>query len=155
MRTVHPLPAGAISRSTFIRGLAGGLAVAAAGGPLTPFPAMAGEREEEEDENEVQAVPKPIPGGLDISPATPPFIHVHGPGPKNLVLPFSEAKGEGLDVEPSTITDFKAVVAMAYHVGSATGSDGKTYNLETDVRAFQGEFIAADETHHRGTFALL
>ncbi len=81
----------------------------------------------------------------------------YGKGPRlcRPVLPFSGVTGEGLDLEPSTITDFKGVVTQADHVGSATGSDGKTYNLETDVRAFQGEFIATDGTHHRGTFALL
>jgi hypothetical protein len=111
--------------------------------------------EEEEGEPEVEAVPNPIPGGLDISPLSPPFIHVHGPGPTDLVLPFSGGVGEGLDVEPNTITDFNGVVAQAYHVGTVTGSDGKTYNLETDVRAFKGEFVAADGTYHSGTFALV
>jgi hypothetical protein len=40
-------------------------------------------------------------------------------------------------VEPSTITDFKGVTVLAYHVGSATGSDGRQYGLETDIRVME------------------
>jgi hypothetical protein len=55
-------------------------------------------------------------------------------------------------VEPSTITDFKGVTALAYHVGTVTGSDGVTYNLQTDVRVFEGEYIAEDGSRREGTF---
>jgi hypothetical protein len=62
---------------------------------------------------------------------------------------------QGLNVEPSTITDFRGVTALAYHVGTATGSDGLTYNLETDVRVFAGEYVAEDGSRHEGTFGEL
>jgi hypothetical protein len=47
-------------------------------------------------------------------------------------------------VEPSVITDYKGVTALAFHAGTATGSDGKQYNLETDMRAIEGTYIAED-----------
>jgi hypothetical protein len=93
--------------------------------------------------------PKPIPGGLDI----PPLIHEFLPGPETITLPFTQLTLQGLHVEPSTITDFKGVTALAYHAGTVTGSDGFTYNLETDIRVIAGEYIAEDGTRREGTFA--
>ena len=101
--------------------------------------------------------PKPIPGGIDLSEfgLKPPydFIHEFLPGPKGVVLPFTKAVLEGLNVEPSTITDFKGATALAYHVGKATGSDGKTYNLETDFRIMEGRYVSVEGTRREGTFA--
>jgi hypothetical protein len=92
--------------------------------------------------------PKPIPGGFDI----PPLIHEFIPGPETITLPFTLITLQGLNVEPSTIADFRGVTALAYHVGTVTGSDGVTYNLETDVRVFEGEYVAEDGSRHEGTF---
>jgi hypothetical protein len=93
-------------------------------------------------------LPKPIPGGLDL----PPLIHTFIPGPETITLPFTLITLQGLHVEPSNITDFRGVTALAYHVGTVTGSDGRTYNLETDVRVFAGEYVAEDGSRHEGTF---
>jgi hypothetical protein len=93
--------------------------------------------------------PKPIPGGIDV----PPLIHIFVPGPETITLPFTGFTLQGLHVEPSTITDFQGVTAQAYHVGTATGSDGLTYNLETDVRVYEGEYVAEDGSRREGTFA--
>jgi hypothetical protein len=95
--------------------------------------------------------PKPIPGGIDI----PPLIHIFVPGPETITLPFTRFTLQGLNVEPSTITDFQGVTAQAYHVGTATGSDGITYNLETDVRIYAGDYVAEDGSRSQGTFAHL
>ena len=101
--------------------------------------------------------PKPIPGGTDLSELglKPPydFIHTFAPGPKGVVLPFTKVPLAGLNVEPSTITDFKGATALAYHVGKATGSDGKTYNLETDIRVMEGRYVSVEGTRRHGTFA--
>jgi hypothetical protein len=86
---------------------------------------------------------------------TPGFvIHVFGAGDPAVTLPFTGITLQGFDVEPSTITDFKGSSALAYHVGTARGSDGKTYNLETDIRAFEGEYVV-DGIARRGSFALI
>ena len=128
-------------RRSFLLGTAGTLAVGLAA-PLTrpnisaahapPLPA-----------------PTPIPGGIDI----PPLIHEFLPGPEEITLPFTLLTLQGLNVEPSTITDFKGFTALAYHVGTATGSDGTKYNLETGIRVIEGEYIAEDGTRGEGTFA--
>jgi hypothetical protein len=97
--------------------------------------------------------PKPIPGGIDLgSDFSPSFIHLFIPGPETITLPFTLFTLQGLNVEPSVITDFNGVTALAYHVGTATGSDGIEYNLETDVRVFQGQYVAEDGSRHEGTF---
>jgi hypothetical protein len=93
--------------------------------------------------------PKPILGGVDF----PPFIHEFLPGPETITLPFTLATLQGLNVEPSTITDFKGVTVLAYHVGAATGHDGTKYNLETDIRVMQGEYVAENGKKREGTFA--
>ena len=94
--------------------------------------------------------PKPIPGGPVIESVS---IHEFLAGPENITLPFTDLQLEGLNVEPSTITDFMGFTALAYHAGTVTGSDGITYNLETDIRVMEGEYVGEDGKHHDGTFA--
>ena len=101
----------------------------------------------------VLPAPKPIPGGNQIPGG--PLIHVFAPGPPDVTLPFSGGTLQGLDVEPSVITDYKGVTAVAFHAGTATGSDGKRYNLETDMRAMEGTYIAENGTRQRGLFAFI
>ena len=90
--------------------------------------------------------PVPIPGGLVL----PPQIHVFAPGPTNQGF-------QGLDVEPSVITNYRGFSAIAYPggFGTATDNNGNEYDVITDMRVFQGEYISADGTHHRGTFAFI
>ena len=101
----------------------------------------------------VLAAPKPIPGGIELPDGS--VIHVFAPGPPDVTLPFTGIQLMGRDVEPSVITDYKGVTALAFHVGTATGSDGKQYNLETDMRAMEGNYIAEDGSRQRGLFALI
>jgi hypothetical protein len=96
--------------------------------------------------------PHPIPGGLQPAPGL--VIHVFGPGDPAVTLPFSGGTLQGFDVEPATITDFNGSTALAYHVGTARASDGTTYNLETDMRAFEGEYVVDGKVHH-GSFAFV
>ena len=44
---------------------------------------------------------------------------------------------------------------MAFHVGSALGSDGVTYGLETDMRAFAGRYVGVDGEVHEGAFGFV
>ena len=97
-------------------------------------------------------LPSPIPGGIELAPGN--VIHVFGPGDPSVTLPFTGITLQGLDVEPSTITDFKGSTAVAFHVGTARANDGKTYNLETDIRAYEGEYLS-EGTVHRGSFVLV
>ena len=68
-----------------------------------------------------------------------------------MTLPFTGITLQGFDVEASTITDFNGFSPL---VGSARASDGQTYNLETDIRAFEGEYVAEGEVR-QGSFALI
>lgn len=90
--------------------------------------------------------PVPIPGGIQIPDG--PLIHVLAPGPEGAGL-------MGLDVEPGTITNFRGSTALAFIGGSATDAAGNTYDMEIDVRAFKGEYVSSDGTHHRGTFGFI
>jgi hypothetical protein len=101
----------------------------------------------------VLPAPSPIPGGIQIPGG--PLIHVHAPGPTSVTLPFSHLTLEGLDVEPGVITDRSGFIAVAFHAGTATGNDGKRYNLETDLRVMDGRYVAADGSRRRGLFALV
>jgi hypothetical protein len=112
-----------------------GSAAAVVGAALVA-PGAALARDDNDDDNGRTPLPqpKPIPGGLF------PGFHVWGPGQESIVLPFSGFKLQGLDVDPSVITDFNGFTALAYPAGSAHGSDGKKYNLEGDMRVFRGTY---------------
>jgi hypothetical protein len=101
----------------------------------------------------VLPAPKPIPGGIQIPGG--PLIHVFAPGPPDVTLPFTGIQLMGLDVEPNVITGYKGFTALAFHAGTATGSDGKQYDLETDMRAMEGTYVAEDGSRQRGLFALI
>jgi len=90
--------------------------------------------------------PKPIPGGITLPDGS--LIHVFAPGTPGVTLPFTKVMLEGLDVEPRVVTDHDGFAAVAYHVGTATGNDGKAYDLETDMRVMNGSYVAADGSHH-------
>ena len=81
---------------------------------------------------------------------------VHGwfvPGLEGTFPPIIGIPGLGLDVEPSTMTNFKGFTAFAVVAGQAEGSDGKTCNLESDLRIIEGEYVAEDGSRHQSTFA--
>jgi len=100
----------------------------------------------EERQGSTEPQPVPIPGGILV----PPLIHVFAPGPVNQGF-------QGIDVEPSVITNFRGFTAMGYPGGTGTAKDsnGNTFDLATDMRVFQGEYVSADGTHHRGTFVFI
>ena len=101
--------------------------------------------------------PLPIPGG---SPAIQQMaggqvFHVYGPGPAgpNSIDPE--------DAEPSTITDFKGAVGLAYLNGTVTRTNtvtGETLTLpfvNTDMRFMKGIFRGTDGQIHEGAFAFV
>jgi len=97
--------------------------------------------------------PTPIPGGIQIPDG--PQIHVWAPGDPSVTLPLSGMTLMGFDVDPSAITDFRGFSAVAFHVGTAQGSDGATYDVETDLRAYKGTYIAADGRERFASFAFI
>src|SRR5215831_9442079 len=70
--------------------------------------------------------PRPIPGGFDEN-----FV----PVPEN---PFIHVLPPGIGFEMSTITDFDGVVGGSEIRGTAHGSDGTTWDFDTDMRFMSG-----------------
>jgi hypothetical protein len=93
------------------------------------------------------------PGGIELGPGQ--VIHVWAPGPPDVTLPFTATTLQGLDTEPTTIRDFQGFAAVAFHVGTATGGDGASYDVETDMRAFQDAYVDATGTRRFGTFGFV
>ena len=97
-----------------------------------------------------QVYPVPIPGGVIAQfGAGQPIIFI------NLFFPGVGGLFNGLNAEPHTIINSSGVVAMGYTAGTATDSNGTSYDVVTDVRVFHGEYVSTDGTHHRGTFAFI
>ena len=139
---------GTIGRRGFMAGAVGTVASACVAGVVGGATVAASGR----DRRGIAAAPNPIPGGLDVGGGV--VIHTFAPGDPSITLPFTGFTLGGFDVEPGTITDFNGASAVAFHVGEARGSDGRTYNLETDLRAFEGEYVV-DGVVHRGAFAFV
>ena len=76
------------------------------------------------------------------------IIHTFLPGPDELGF-------QGEIVEPQVITHFNGFSAMAYINGTATDAEGNSYNMSSDIRAYQGTFIADDGSVNFGTFAFV
>jgi hypothetical protein len=146
---MEPESAPTLSRRKFVQTAA---AAAATGSLVGPARGAAWDGEHDDHERAV-VPPTPIPGGIQIPNG--PQIHVWAPGDPAVTLPFSGTTLMGFDVEPSTFTNRRGFSAVAFHVGTATGSDGATYNLETDMRAYKGAYVAADGTRRFGTFAFI
>src|SRR5499427_1154037 len=89
--------------------------------------------------------PNPIPGGLDQSfmpVPSDPFIHVLAPG-------------LGPQLEMATITDFNGVIGASEIRGTAHGSDGSTWDFDTDMRFMQGTYFDSDGQMRKGSFGFV
>ena len=82
--------------------------------------------------------PVPLPGG-DI---LPPLF--------NQFFPGEGAGFDGRDADPHGITNFRGVVAMGYTNGLATDNANRTYQVITDIRVYQGDYIGAQPTFGGG-----
>lgn len=143
-------PAGTVSRRSFVigAGAAGAIATTTA---VTASPAGAASTLPP-----AVPVPEPIPGGFLLDPADPAsIIHFLLPGPPGATTQMFGFAAEGLDVDPSTMTNFSGNHAFAVLAGEASGSDGNTYNVEFDVRIYSGQYIAADGVERDAAFAFM
>jgi hypothetical protein len=89
--------------------------------------------------------PNPIPGGLDelFAPVpSDPFIHVLAPG-------------LGPQLEMATITDFNGVIGASEIRGAAHGSDGSTWDFDTDMRFMQGTYVDSNGQVRKGSFGFV
>ena len=87
-----------------------------------------------------QVLPLPIPGGDVIAPF----------GLFNQFFPGVGAGFDGLNADPQGITNFRGAVAIGYTNGLATDGSGKAYQVITDIRVYQGDYIGAQATYGAG-----
>jgi hypothetical protein len=139
------MPQATLTRRAVIGGAAAGLAAAVAA-PQQVFA-------HDHQSGRGLVPPEPIPGGIQIGPGQ--IIHVWTPGPPEVTLPFTGSTLQGVDVESTTIRDFSGFSAVAFHAGTAIANDGTRYDLETDVRAFQGTYLDRTGRRHFGTFGFI
>lgn len=109
--------------------------------------------EEEGKHNKCKALARPIPH------ITGPG-HFFFPGPPDGSAPPSFPHFPFAGFDPSTITDFKGLVANADLNFSGTGTDLNTgnstpYTFHTDWRFFKGTFVAIDGLEHKGTLTFI
>jgi hypothetical protein len=88
--------------------------------------------------------PRPIPGGFNksLTMAVPKHAFIH-------VLP------PGIGSEMSTITNFNGVVGGSEIRGRAHGSDGTSYDFDTDMRFMQGTYVGLDGRMRHGSFGFV
>jgi hypothetical protein len=84
--------------------------------------------------------PLPLPGGDVIPPV----------GLINQFFPGVGSIYDGMGAEPHGITNFRGVTAMGYTLGLATDNSGKTYQVITDIRVYQGDYVGAQSTFPAG-----
>ena len=144
------LQAKSLTRRNLIRGAAGaaaGTGLLLGSGPQ--FSAFA----EDGTNNKCKALARPIPH------ITGPG-HFFFPGPPDGSAPPSFPHFPFAGFDPSTITDFKGLVANADLNFGGTGTDLNTgdsrpYTFHTDWRFFKGTFVAIDGLEHKGTLTFI
>ena len=75
-------------------------------------------------------------------------MHILSPGPRMLGF-------DGLAADPSTIGNFRGLVALAYMRGRVRDSSGRRWLMVNDMRLFQGDYVSADGIQRQGTFAFV
>jgi hypothetical protein len=89
------------------------------------------------------SAPRPIPGGFDEN-----FNLVSDDAAFHFFPP-------GIGFDMSTITDFNGTVGGSEIRGTARGSDGTTYDFDTDMRFVRGVYIGLDGRLHTGSFGFI
>jgi hypothetical protein len=89
------------------------------------------------------SAPRPIPGGFDkngMPVPSHPMVHVLPPG---------------IGFEMATITDFHGIIAASETRGTAHGSDGTSYDFDTDMRFMHGSYVGVDGRMRTATFGFI
>ena len=124
---------GGMSRQQFLRRSAVAAGGIAGLGLLGAHPAL----------GQVDAAPKPIPGGFDenfnLVPSDP-LIHILPPA---------------VGLEMATITDFSGFIGAAEIQGTARGSDNTSYTFDADMRFMKGQYVATDGRLRSASFGFI
>lgn len=142
-----------LSRRNLIRGAAGSAAGAGlllASGLHTP---ALGDDDDEGERNKCKALARPIPHRTGNN-------HFFFPGPPDGSAPSTFPHFPNAGFDPSTVTDFKGVIAQADLNFAGTGTDlntntGVAYTFHTDWRFFKGTFVGVDGLMHNGTLSFI
>ena len=65
------------------------------------------------------------------------------------------APGLGPQLEMATITDFNGVIGATEIRGTALGSDGSTWDFDTDMRFMQGTYVDRNGRVRKGSFGFV
>ena len=144
-----------LTRRSLIRGAAG--TAAGAGlllGSGLPLPVRADD-DGEGEHNKCKALARPIP-----HITTPPGQHFFFPGPPDGSAPSTFPHFPNAGFDPSTITDFKGVIANVDLNLAGSGTDLKTgestaYTFHTDWRFLRGAFVGVDGQLHQGALTFI
>ena len=139
-----------VTRRSLIRGATG--AAAGAGLMLSSGPSLPALADDDEHNN-CRVLARPIPH------ITGPG-HFFFPGPPDGSAPPSFPHFPNAGFDPSTITDFKGVIANADLNFAGTGTDLNTgnstpYTFHTDWRFFKGTFVSIDGHMREGTLSFI
>ncbi len=155
MAPARGVPHTHLSRRSFLGGVgaAAALGTAATLGGAAPALATPMNPHRHQRTFSNKAAPNPIEAKVDGG-AAPPFDFIHWllPGPEGSSTQILGLPGFGLDVDPSTITDFKGFTAYAVVAGKAKGNDGTDYDVELDVRVMKGRYCGVDGKEYYSTF---
>jgi hypothetical protein len=89
-------------------------------------------------------------GPADLPDPVPvlPFNALFSPGPRRLGY-------AGIAQDPSSIGNFRGLVALAYLKGKVRDATGRRLLLRNDIRILQGDYVAADGIQRSGTFGFV
>lgn len=148
------LQAAHVSRRRFIGGVGAAAAVGTAATLGGVAPALASPSHHHHARHVFSN--RPAPNAIEQSvegggPAPFDFIHWLLPGPPGATTQILELPAFGLDVDPSTVGDYRGFTTYAVLAGEATDRRGNNYDVELDVRVMDGEY-KVDGHRYFGTF---
>lgn len=155
MAPARGMPHTHLSRRRFLGGIGAAAAIGSAATLGGAAPALARPMDPHRRKRTFsnRAAPNPIEAMVEGG-AAPPFDFIHWllPGPEGATTQILELPAFGLDVDPSTITDFKGFTAYAVIAGKAKDHNGNDYDVELDVRVMKGHYCGVDGEEYHGTF---
>ena len=146
----RPHQHGDLTRRQFLKSGATAAALAVGAGLGYPQAVWA------EPNHQSHSDPRPIPYGTQfLAPLNPTLFHVEAPG-----YPIPGLDTNPATHDPSTITDFKGFVGLAYVGGQGTHHDLVTHQTESlywevDMRFMVGKYVDKDGRRRHGTFGFV
>ena len=96
-----------------------------------------------------------VAGAIPASPARADTADASDPIPVLAGGRFLSPGPRRLAADPSTIGNFRGLVALAYLRGRVRDTTGRQWLMVNDIRLFQGDYVSADGIQRRGAFAFV